>query len=248
MFTKGNGQFPTTQWALIERLSAGDTKDARLALDELCAQYHYPLYCYIRSRGLEHYDAEDALHDFLVRQLRLDSLKRASEGRGRLRHFLTVSLKRFLITRHQAKATRMQERCLSLEALQGAMDKAEQRYLKERFTDGHTPEHVFDRQWAHELLARVLRRLGEHYASRGREALFKALRPSLLAGGSLRGQPVEAMAESLGTTAGALRTAQLRLLAKYREFVEAEVAQTVSDPADVRGEIEYLMSLFASPE
>jgi hypothetical protein len=40
-----DGKFPTTQWTLIARIKSPDEGVARGALDELCAQYHYPLYC-----------------------------------------------------------------------------------------------------------------------------------------------------------------------------------------------------------
>src|SRR5687767_4122376 len=110
MQPRDDGRFPTTHWTLIARLKGPDDGDARRALNEICAQYHYPLYCYIRRRGLEHHDAEDALHDFLARLLRLDSLEKASAAQGRLRGYLCVSLQRFLISRHQSAGQRMKDR------------------------------------------------------------------------------------------------------------------------------------------
>ena len=56
---RGDGHFPETRWSLIARLKSADEATARRALDELCAQYHYPLYCYLRRRGCGHHDAED---------------------------------------------------------------------------------------------------------------------------------------------------------------------------------------------
>ena len=71
---EGNGCFPATQWTLIHRLRSSDAKVARRALDDLCAQYYYPLYCYIRRRGFDQHDAEDALQDFFSKLLRLDRI------------------------------------------------------------------------------------------------------------------------------------------------------------------------------
>ena len=42
---EGHGHFPATHWTLIHRLRSGDAVVARRALDDLCTQYHYPLYC-----------------------------------------------------------------------------------------------------------------------------------------------------------------------------------------------------------
>ena len=101
---KGDGSFPTTQWSLIARLKSPDEATARRALDDLCTQYHFPLYCAIRHRGLAHHDAEDALHDFLAKLLRLDSFAGADAEKGRLRAFLGTALTRFLHNWHRDRA------------------------------------------------------------------------------------------------------------------------------------------------
>lgn len=86
------GHFPTTQWTLVARIKSADPTVAARALDELCAQYHYPLYCYLRRRGCGHHDSQDVLHDFLARLLRQRALERMEEARGRLRGYLSLSL------------------------------------------------------------------------------------------------------------------------------------------------------------
>lgn len=245
MPTFGNGQFPTTHWTLIARLKSDDTSEARRALDEICTQYHYPLYCNIRRRGLNHHDAEDALHDFLSKLLRKDSLEQVSAERGRLRGYLCVSLQRFLLGRQRTADARQQARNVSLETLPLSLEEAEQRYLKEHFTEADSPERIFERQWARELMSRVLRQLADNYQQRGKAQLFQTLRPSLLAGGSMRGEDVTDMSARLGMTANNLRVANNRLLTKYRQILEHEVAQTVPSKEEVRSEIDYLMGLFA---
>ena len=197
----GDGCFPTTSWTLIARLRSGDEATARRALEDLCAQYRYPLYCAIRYRGLTHHDAEDALHGFLAKLLRLDAPDPDAAS-------------------------------------------SEKRYQKERFPDHETPEVIFHRQWARELLARVLTLLAARYASRGKSAVFQALRPVLQAGGSLRGEETTNLAAALGLSAGALRVAHHRFLKDYRALLEAEVFQTVSSPEDVRQEIADLQAAF----
>ncbi|MEQ1932816.1 MAG: sigma-70 family RNA polymerase sigma factor, partial [Fimbriimonadaceae bacterium] len=104
-----DGRFPVTQWSLFSRIRGGDERDAQRALNELCSQYHYPLYCYIRRRGLEHHDAQDALHDFLAKLLRNDSLKELREVDGKLRGFLGKALQRFLHNWHRDHANERAE-------------------------------------------------------------------------------------------------------------------------------------------
>lgn len=239
----GDGRFPTTSWTLIARLRSGDEATARLALDELCAQYHYPLYCYIRRRGLAHHDAEDALHDFLAKLLRLDTFAGAEADKGLLRSFLSHALARFLINWHRDRPHRTRE--VSSDApLPGGEDEA--RYAREPIADTDTPERLFDRKWGHTLLARVIERLRARYAEKGNAATFAALLPILRAGGSLRGEDATRIAAALGTNQGALRVALNRLLARYRTAFEEEVLQTVSSPDEAKAEIAHLMQLFGA--
>ena len=94
------------------------------------------------------------------------------------------------------------------------------------------------------MIELVLQKLGETYASRGRAAVFAALRPVLLSGGSLRGEDPAGLAGSLGLSAGALRVALSRLLHEFRETLESEVLATVASPAEAREEIAYLQRVF----
>jgi RNA polymerase sigma-70 factor (ECF subfamily) len=238
---EGDGHFPATHWTLIQRLHSGDNAVVRRALEDLCAQYHYPLYCYLRRRGLDHHDAEDALHDFLAKLLRLDAFAGADAGKGRLRSLLATMLQRFLINWRRDHAERYRES--SLDTLPPGAD-AEERYQQEEFTEHDTPETLFDQKWSHELLVRVLRRLGESYASKGKAALFETLRPVLQAGGSLRGQDSGALAARLSINEGALRVALSRLLRDYRAILDEEVFQTVGSRDEVDGEIAHLLQAF----
>lgn len=241
MRTPGNDRFPTTQWTLISRLHSSDDGVASRALDELCAQYHYPLYCYIRRRGLEHHDAQDVLHDFLAKLIRLESFKTACEDKGRLRGFLATSLSRYLATWHTSQNKRAHDVSIDEEMDLAA---AEQRFQRERFSDMETPERLFERKWAHELIRHVLRRMHRNHIARDKEALFTALKPVLLDGGSLRGHDHEAMAAELQMTPGSLRVALSRMLDDFRQMLREEVAQTVEDKAEIEDEIAHLMSAF----
>lgn len=236
-----NGKFPTTKWTLISRLRSRNEVHSRRALDDLCSQYHYPLYCYIRRRGLPHHDAQDALHDFFTKLLRLESLHDLHQEAGRLRGFLCKALDRSLRTRFRSRArdplTPVPESPLPL-------GDTERRFAQEQLSDDDTPDRVFERKWAHELLSRVLFRLREKYAGRGKEPLFEALRPAILNGGTLRGEDHRRIATALGMTPGTLRVAMVRLLGDYRTIFRDEVRQTVERDDDIDDEIAHLMTIF----
>jgi RNA polymerase sigma-70 factor (ECF subfamily) len=238
---RGDGVFPTTHWTLVARLKSADEETVRRALDDLCAQYRFPLYCAIRHRGLSHHDAEDALHDFLAKFLRLDAFAEAAAEKGRLRSFLSTALQRFLVNRHRDSAGRARE--ISLEAM-SALNDDETRYQAERFPDHETPERLFDRQWARELLTRVLARLASDYTRRGKSSVFTTLAPVLQAGGSLRGEDTARFAAALGVSASGLRSTHQRFLKDYGELLEEEVLQTVAVRAEVEDEIAHLRAAF----
>ncbi len=234
-------QFPTTRWTLVAQLRSGDGEVARRALDEILAQYRYTLYAYIRRRGFTHHDAEDALHDFLLRMLQAHALENAEAARGRLRGLLGVALGRFL---QDWRRNEMRRGIKHERAAADATSGDEERYAKERFSDHDTPEVVFDRKWGHALLTRVLARLKVQCAERKKSAIFSELQPVLMSGGSLRGHDADAIAARLNLSNGALRVALMRHLRDYRAILEAEVLQTVDRPEDVDDEITHLMSVF----
>lgn len=238
------GQMPTTHWTLIQRLASGDLERKQAALDELCQAYYYPLYCQIRRRGLDHHDAGDALHDFMARLLRQDSFSAADPERGRLRSYLLTALRHFLASRHQQAAHR-HARETSLEA-RSAMDAAEGRYAQDDSAHHESPDRLFDRQWAKELMRRVLQQLRARHEAKGKAAFFDAIQPVLLSGGSLRDHDTAALAARMQLSPGALRTALMRLLQEYREALRNEILQTVEDTGQVEAELAVLKACFKS--
>ena len=241
MIQKGDATFPTTRWTLIARARSEDETVAGRALNEVCAQYHYPLYCFIRRSGLDHHDAEDALHDFFAKLLRLEVFAGAMQEMGRLRGLLVTALRRFVLSWRRDQTHRGRE--VSADApFPAAEDEA--RYERERFVESETPERTFERKWGHELLVRVMARLRESYAKKDRVAVFGALRPALEAGGTLRDGDVPGLAARLGITENALRGTLVRLLGEFREILKSEVRQTVGSNVEVADEIAHLQAIF----
>ena len=211
--------FPTTHWTLIARLKSADSQESQKALDELCGQYHYPLYCYIRWRGLSHHDAQDALHDFLAKLLRLDSLKTADEEKGKLRTFLATALQRFLINRH---------RSLRGDVATVSLEDDEKRFERETFSDGMSPEKAMERTWASTVLQGALSDTEEAEVTAGRGVQFKALEPFLSLGGQITDYAT--LAQTLGLSEAAARQAVKRLRDKFRIHLRRRVAETLSSP------------------
>jgi len=242
MSAPADGHFPPTSWTLIGRIKSADATVAEAALEQLCAQYHYPLYCYLRRRGCDHQDAQDVLQDFLARLCRVRAFERLDEALGRLRGYLATGLSRHLALWRRGES-RHQPIAAELDQLVD-FDTSADRYERERFADHDTPDRVFERKWAIELLCQVIDQLAARYRERGRSAVFNVLRPVLESGGSLRGEDAPALAAQLGVSEEALRAQLARLLREFRAVMHIAVRQTVEHEGEVDAEMRYLMGLF----
>jgi len=229
----GQSRFPTTRWTLVVAAGAPQRKEAQSALVSLCEGYWYPLYAYLRRRGHSADQAQDLTQDFFVRVLEGRYLDRADPEKGRFRSFLLTSLKFFVADEEdrQRALKRGGGAVLPLEFSSG-----EERYQREPGHD-ETPERIFERRWALEVLDRVVEKLRDEFVHHGRPEHFERLKVFLLGHSDA---PYAALAREMNTTEGALKVAIHRLRKRYRELFRQEIADTVADPAEVESELRFL--------
>lgn len=232
--------FATTRWTVV--LSAGHQSSPRAAqaLDELCRTYWYPLYAYVRHQGHSKEDAEDLTQAFFARFLEKNYLEGLRSEKGRFRAFLLAALKHFLA--NEWDKSRRQKRGGGTAPLSLDWQDADTRYHIEP-ADQLSPDKLYDRAWAVTLLERVIVRLRDESAADGKAKLFEHLKPFLMVGKSAI--PYAQAAAGLGMAEGAMRVVVHRLRRRYRELLREEIAQTLSDPAQVAEELRALFSAFA---
>jgi RNA polymerase sigma-70 factor (ECF subfamily) len=228
--------FATTHWSLV--VQAADATDGRAALAELCRTYWYPLYWFARRRGHSEEDAKDLTQGFFAHLLAGGALARADAARGRFRTFLLAMFDHYRAHEH-ARATRQKRGggcdMISLDALQSA----EARYQDEPATTD-SPERIFDRKWAVQVLEQTAAVVQHEYAAAGKAALFDALKLFLWGG---RGEVSYAViAGQLGTTEGAIKVAVLRLRQRFREQVRTEVTKTLLHAEEAEDEVRHLLA------
>ncbi len=228
--------FETTRWSLIVAAGSDDSSAARDALATLCETYWYPLYAYVRRRGAGADDARDLTQGFLTSLLERRDFERVDQTRGRFRAFLLASLQHFLA--NDAAQRRTQKRGGAITLLPLVLDTAEGRYRVEP-EDLATPETLYERRWALTVIERVLVRLRREWEAGGRTTEFDQLKACLLGQNPIGGYA--AAAARLETTEGALKTAVHRLRRKFQQALRQDIAETVSDPADIDDEIRYLV-------
>ena len=233
--------FATTHWTVVLMAGRRSTPQSDVALEELCRIYWYPLYAYVRHHGHSKEDAEDLTQAFFARFLEKNYLAGLRSEKGRFRAFLLAALKHFLANEWDRSAR--QKRGGGVAPLSLDWQDADTRYHIEP-ADHLSPDKLYDRAWAVALLERVITRLGDESAAEGKAKLFEILKPCLMVGKSAIPYP-QAAAE-LGMAEGAVRVAVHRLRRRYRELLRGEIAQTLSDPAQVEEELQALFGAFAS--
>ena len=238
--TDNPGAFKPTRWSLVLRAGGQQIATATRALDELCRDYWYPLYCFARRRGLAAPDAEDATQGFFARILESEMLAAADPEKGRLRTYLLTAFQRFLISFDEHRFA--QKRGGRSGPL--SLDSAEASYQQEP-ADLHTPERDFEQRWALTLLANTLAALESEWHAEGRADDFAQFRPFLTFGQEDSPESYHSIATRLGVTAGAARVAVHRLRKRYRELLFAQIADTLSDPSPIAIK-EEIQALFAA--
>jgi DNA-directed RNA polymerase specialized sigma24 family protein len=86
-------QFTTTRWSVVLRARGDDPEQTRAALEQLCGEYWYPLYAYVRRSGKTPEDAADLTQSFFAKLLENDFLEGLTVEGGKFRSFLLRSLK-----------------------------------------------------------------------------------------------------------------------------------------------------------
>lgn len=236
--SNGPREFTTTHWSLVETAQSDDASRtrARKALEELCRAYWYPLYGFVRNRGYSAEDAQDLTQSFLQRFIETSGFATADRERGRFRTYLLGAVKHFLANEwHRQRA---QKRGGAVTFLEWDALDPESRYALEP-KDAANPELVYDREWALELIARAMKRLQTESESSGKGELYEALKGSLTGEEPAR----SATAARLGLTEGAVKVAIHRLRQRYRELLRREIAETLTEEAEVDDEMRHLISV-----
>ena len=236
-------RFPTTCWSRIAH--AGDPSDpeAGAALEGLCRDYWYPLYAFVRRQGYGPDDACDLVQGFLADLLERRDLAGADRERGRFRSFLRKACVNFLA--HHRERDRALKRGGGHRLISIDLPAAEGRYGREPALI-LTPDRLFERRWALDLLGIVLARLETEAVQSGKSELFSRLRPMLE--GDDRSESYSEVGMAVGLSEGAVKVAAHRLAARsYRDVLREEVGRTVANEAEVDAELCDLINSLAVP-
>jgi RNA polymerase sigma-70 factor (ECF subfamily) len=240
---EGGASFQTTHWTLVLRAGHGEAgESAHQALSVFCEAYWPPLYAFLRHRGYTSADAQDLTQAFFAHLLEHDALSRVDQEKGRLRTFLLRSLQNFLANEYDRAQTLKRGGGRQIISFDEHQPEAEATMLATAHLDDVS---CYDLTWASNVVKRAWRQLREAYAAEGKAERLAELRPFVVGGTTTQPNQEEAAAQ-LGVPIATLRTWLSRLRQRYRDALRAEVASTVSDPAEVDGELQHLYRILIS--
>ena len=230
--------FPDTRWSIV--LAAAREAGAQPALAWLCERYWFPLFAYVRGRGVPPEDAEDLVQGFFAQLLEANTFAQADAERGRFRSFLLGCLRHFMA--HEWRDARRLKRGGSAVHVPLDGHDAEARLARDIPSRG-TPEQDFDRAWAVTLLDNVAEQVRAECEADGNDGRFAVLESFLMGD---RGEvPLAAAAEKLGVSLAAAKSIVHRLRRRFREKLMLEIRETVTGPEEVQRELEHLLAALA---
>jgi DNA-directed RNA polymerase specialized sigma24 family protein len=149
-------RFPTTQWSLVKLAHNESPTGAREHMGKLLQRYWNPMFVHLRCKGFAVEKAEDLIQDFMVEILNKDLLAVADPTRGKFRTLLLTALDRFAISDHR-RATATKRSPQNVVPLDEAAETAASADM--------TPDLIFERAWAINVLAGSLAKMKEECVS-----------------------------------------------------------------------------------
>jgi RNA polymerase sigma-70 factor (ECF subfamily) len=231
------GSFPSSHWSVIVRARDASPEEARIALEDLCRRYWYPLYAYVRRQVGTHHEAEDVTQGFFAHLLQKDVIAEADPARGRFRAFLLSCCKNYL-SKHR-RATGAEKNGGHLQKLPLDFENADGRYAREPADLGDA-EQLYLRRWALTVLDESFALLEAEYEADGRGELFRHLRPTLTRGEDA--QSCAAIGLAVQLSEAAVRKAAQRMRGRFRDVLRRRIGDTVDGPEAVDDELRDLFA------
>jgi DNA-directed RNA polymerase specialized sigma24 family protein len=237
--------FAPTRWTLVLRARDG-SMDSRVALSELCEAYYAPVLAFLRREGRDEDTARELAQEFFSRLLARPGLGGVEPVRGRFRSYLLGAVKHFLAQEWERGRAAKRGGGQSPVSIEASVGTGTTTALQIPDPAGPAPDTVFDHQWAVIVVDRAAAALSAEALAQGKGRQFTALKPWLL--GEVPSLSQADLARELGLSEGAVKVAVHRLRKRFRELVKTEIAQTVSDSAQVQEELRYLVEVLAKSE
>ena len=237
-----NVVFQTTQWTEVVAAGAEADPEKHRAMSVLMQAYWKPVYWYIRRKGHDVDTAKDLTQGFFETVFLERNLPgKAEPKRGRFRSFLLTSLEHYMISRHRAahRKKRRPDKLFSLDALDAPVAPD---------VSAETAEEMFHRQWARDVIGRVLDELEQECRNTSKDLHWAVFRERVLGPivDNRSSRPLKELCRQLGIESET-RASNMVVTVKrrFQAIMRQHVRHGVSSDSEVDQEIADLIGILS---
>jgi RNA polymerase sigma-70 factor (ECF subfamily) len=214
-----SGRFPTTRWTMVSQAKDHLSQGHIEAVNLLIRYYWKPVFYFVRAKGHPVADAEDLTQEFFLQFLQKQWIRRVDRSRGRFRTFLLTILTRFLYDQLPPRIRRQQLFEKGLVPISGLLTEAERSFEP---PTQETPDAVFLRMWAQDLVGRVKTDVRTECSACGQEDWYEIFEAAVIGDVERRVSQV-ALAERYGLTRDQVRYRIDQVAARFRRAFREEL-------------------------
>lgn len=233
----GANRFVSTQWNVVAEAANGN----RDSLEHLCRDYWKPLYWHVRRMGYAEDDARDLTQSFFLKLVDRGVVGLADPDRGRFRTFLLTSLRRFVI--NEWRRERTVRRGGRLTTVRFDFDSVDQCWRDEP-RHNVTPDALFEKQWAYQLIENALTTLQQKYEGQGKADKFDRMLPFVTP--QSPALDYHDLAVACNSTVAAVKMAVSRFRGEFGQHIRDQLRATVPNDADVDDELRLLLQALSA--
>ena len=231
--------FPDTVWSSVLSEPDLSSPGAQAARERFFSLYWRPVYKFIRTAGRASIeDAKDLTQEFFSYFLEGGLLAKYREEKGRFRSFLKGVLRRFLSEARRDGAAQKRgggRAILSLDVSELETD----RFLAEK--SGKSPEEIFDRQWARDVLLESIADLRRVLSAEGKGECLRVYEAYELSLGQ-EDRTYGGLARTFGLTEHQVKNHLDAARERLEQLVRERLARGVSSPGELSDEMNDLFS------
>jgi len=231
--------FPETVWSSVLAEPDPSRPDGQAARERFFSLYWRPVYKFIRTAGRASIeDAKDLTQEFFSYFLEGGLLAKYRQEKGRFRSFLKGVLRRFLSEARRDGAAQKRGGgrvivSLDVSELEGACSPSEK--------GEPTPEELFDRQWARDVLVESLADLRRRLTGEGKAECLRVYETYELSS-SPEPPSYAALGRDLGLTEHQVKNHLDSARERLEQIVRERLARGVSSPRELADEMNELFS------
>jgi RNA polymerase sigma-70 factor (ECF subfamily) len=233
-----DGQFHTTHWSVVLLAGQGPSAQSAAALESLCRAYWKPIFVFARRRLYSEADAKDLTQHFFYNLIERNDFSGLDPRKGKFRTFLLTAFTHFLANqRDRAWAGKRGggKIIVSLDEL-----SPDEMALQDSASESSAATS-FDREWAKSVVKQALEALNHEMVAADKERQFAVLKLFLAAEAAPGDYAIAA--HELGVADASVPVLVHRMRQRYRQLVRAQVAQTVTSPAELEEEMRHLFEV-----